>query len=44
MTVKNGAEDLMVSVKETATYLSETRPSITVATRMSPTRDMHARN
>ena len=44
MTVKKGAEDLMVSVKETATYLSETRPSITVTTRMRPTSDMHARN
>ena len=43
-TVKKGAEALMVSVKETATYLSETRPSITVATRIRPTSDMHARN
>merc|ERR1740130_508200 len=44
MTVKKGAEDLMVSVKDTATYLRETRPSMTVRTRMRPTRLMHARN
>ena len=44
MTVKNGALDLTVSVNETATYLSETSPSTTVSTRISPTVAMHAMN
>ena len=40
ITVKNGAEDLTVSVKETATNLSETRPSMIVTKRISPTASM----
>ena len=44
MTVKNGALLLMVSVNETATYLSETRPSTTVSTRITPTTAMSVRN
>ena len=44
MTVKNGADDLTVSVNETATYFSEIRPSITVANRIMPTSVMLARN
>merc|ERR1719181_1895844 len=40
MTVKKGAEDLTVSVKETATYLRLTRPRTTVRTRIVPTINM----
>ena len=42
-TVKKGAEDLMVSVNDTATYFREIRPSTTVTKRISPTSAMSHR-
>ena len=44
MTVKKGADDFTVSVNETATYLRLTRPRITVAKRIKPTRAMSHMN
>ena len=43
-TVKKGADDLIVSVNETATYFRESSPSITVAKRISPTAAMSSAN
>ena len=37
ITVKNGADDLIVSVKETATNLRLSKPAIMVAKRITPT-------
>jgi hypothetical protein len=44
MTVKNGEEALMVSVKEAATLASETSPSRMVDDRMIATSSMFRRN
>ena len=43
-TVKKGADDLIVSVNETATYFRESSPSITVTKRISPTAAMSSAN
>ena len=44
ITVKNGADDLTVSVNDTATNLRLTSPSITVTKRMTPTVSMSHMN